>query len=635
MSDETPNPLEGLLSEFALGPSWARAKSDSPSGKTHDRAEREFQPRRQDDREGNRGGDRRGADRRESRDGGGRRQGGGGGNRRENFNDRGRPEKTFEEATPTEGVNVSLVPEKQAIQLVCKEIQQVARVYPLFDIAQIILADRPRSRAVFEMNEKKPAFLRCKLEDAVFITREEALRHMLQADWRHRFIEESTFEVDPPKGNFQSVAKCGLSGEWLGPPNYHEYQTNLRRIHRERFAHMPFEAYSAKVRIERSEEAVNEWLESMKNQTRWRILSEEESAVAADCIRPAEQTAPEASPADPSPEPIRDTAPESEVGTGAISEPPASEAPTEDTVSEPTEETATEEQSEPESQVEATEAEETPSEAPPEEAPAAEVSAKTEPTWFTDRAEFERALATEVLDRAFQTTRKAKVSAAIPGKNLSPGLLVRLKGTGNHHKKHPAILIPAVCKALETEHMPVFKRKGKLFTGPARPHSLAADAVLAPRPAEMVKWIRESTPAKLGGLWKAVLPEGATAPPAEYAADLFWLLQQGHILLYTDDTLVVQEAAKPQEPKKPKAKKEPQKEAKKKAKSDSPDAPPHSAPPLTEPATPPSEEITAPSEETTPPPDIATAPTEPETTVSTEIPETDQPGEDSQNKPLP
>ena len=52
-----------------------------------------------------------------------------------------------------------------------------------------------------------------------------------------------------------------------------------------------------------------------------------------------------------------------------------------------------------------------------------------------------------------------------------------------------------------------------------------------------------------------------TAPPAEYAADLFWLLHQGHILLYTDDTLVVQDAreanaAEPSgEPKKKKKKK--------------------------------------------------------------------------------
>jgi hypothetical protein len=57
----------------------------------------------------------------------------------------------------------------------------------------------------------------------------------------------------------------------------------------------------------------------------------------------------------------------------------------------------------------------------------------------------------------------------------------------------------------------------------------------------MVEWIRANKPAKLEGLWKAVLPEGSTAPPAEFAADLFWLLHQGHILLFTDDTLVVQE----------------------------------------------------------------------------------------------
>jgi hypothetical protein len=71
----------------------------------------------------------------------------------------------------------------------------------------------------------------------------------------------------------------------------------------------------------------------------------------------------------------------------------------------------------------------------------------------------------------------------------------------------------------------------------------------------MVAWIRENKPAKLAGLWESVLPEGSTAPPAEYAADLFWLLQQGHILLYTDDTLVVQEVREPTPPKEPKKKK--------------------------------------------------------------------------------
>ncbi|MES2982439.1 MAG: hypothetical protein V4727_09010 [Verrucomicrobiota bacterium] len=520
MSDSPKNPLEGLLDQFALGPAWARAKPAGTEKKFREPKESDLAPRRKDDRGGrdnrnqrdNRQGDRR-DDRRQ-----------GGGNRRDFDKGGPRHEPQREEIVPAEGVNVTLLPDKTAIQLVCKEIHHVARVYPLFDVAEIILAERARCRAHFEISEKQPAFYRCKFEEAIFLTKEEALQYFLKADWRNQFIEESTIEIDPPKGSFQSVAKCGISGEWLGPPNYHAYQSEIRRIHRERFSHMPLESYMAKIRTERSEEAVNAWLDSMKLQTRWRILTAEDIQARDNPPQPADSPAPTPeetpAPTEESDESVQSE--ESDESPEALEDSPVSE-----------------------------ESQEAPQETPaePEETPAPASDIK----WFTDRAEFERAIASELLDKAFKTTRKANVSAAISAKNLSPGLLARLKGTGNHIRKHAAILIPAVCKALEAEHMAVFKRKGKLFTGPARPSALALDAVLAPRPGEMVKWIRENPPAKLEGLWKAVLPEGATAPPAEYAADLFWLLQQGHILLYTDDTLVVQEPPKPPEPKKPKA----------------------------------------------------------------------------------
>ncbi len=351
---------------------------------------------------------------------------------------------------------MTLTPDAQAVHLIGKEVHQVARVYPLFDVAQILLAERARCRALFEVEDSRPAIFLGKMDESLFLTREEALRHLWQSDLRKELLDEEIVEVDPPTGNFQSVARCGISGEWLGPPNFHSYQTNLRRLHRERFANMPFEVYASKVRTERGEEAVNAWLETTKQKTRWRLKG-----------------------------------------------------------------------------------------------------AAEEDAWIDDRAEAERALAAGTFEQAVKETRKAEVSAAIVGKNLSPALLASLRIAGSHARKHPAILIPAVCRALETEHLPVFKRQGKLHTGPARPHALAPDAVLAERPGKMVNWIRENKPAKLAGLWEAVLPEGSTAPPAEYAADLFWLLQQGHILLYTDDTLVVQELREPTPAKEPKKKKGP------------------------------------------------------------------------------
>ncbi|MBX3740446.1 MAG: hypothetical protein KF712_05605 [Akkermansiaceae bacterium] len=443
-----------MLSNFALGPSWARDAGKPARAPKSDDSKDDRPPRREDRRDdrqqGFRDRDQRGDGRRNFRDD---RGGGGGGGRRPYQDRRGGPPQR-EDIAPAPGVRVTLMPDAQAVHLIGKEVHQVARVYPLFDVAQILLAERTRLKALFEVEESKPAFFAGKLDESLFLSREEATRHLWQSDLRSELLEEETIEVDPPSGNFQSVARCGLSGEWLGPPNFHSYQTNLRRLHRERFSNMPFEAYSAKVRTERGEEAVTAWLETTKQKTRWRLKDA---------------------------------------------------------------------------------GEDTP--------------------WIEDRGDAERSLSMNAFDKAFRETRKAEVSAAIPGKNLSPALLASLRIAGSHARKHPAILIPAVCRALESEHLPVFKRQGKLHTGPARPHALAADAVLAERPGKMVAWIRENKPAKLAGLWQSVLPEGSTAPPAEYAADLFWLLQQGHILLYTDDTLVVQEVREPTPAKEPKKKK--------------------------------------------------------------------------------
>lgn len=427
--------MDDLLSSFALGPAWARGasgdekKERKPKGepRTSDRGDgppRKFRDDRRDDRRGGREGDRRG---------GFRGRGGRGDDRR------GGPPR-HEDVPPAEGVTVTLQPEPEAVHLIAKEVHQVARVYPLFDIAKTLLAERKRCRVVFEAAGSREPLFRGKSGDSVFLTREEAARHLWQSDLRKEFLDEDTIEVDPPTGNFQVVARCGISGEWLGPPNFHSYQTNLHRLHRERFSHLPFATYMAKVRTERGEEAVNEWLETMKHRTRWRLKGGDE-----------------------------------------------------------------------------------------------------EEPWLEDARSAERVLSARCFDTAFEETRRAEVNGDIPARNLSPALLSSLKLAGGHARKHPAMLIPAVCRAVESEHLPVFKRKGKLFTGPARPHPLPPNAVLAERPGKMVEWIRSNQPAKLEGLWKAMLPEGSTAPPSEFAADLFWLLTQGHILLFTDDTLVVQE----------------------------------------------------------------------------------------------
>jgi len=426
--------MRGLLSEFALGPAWARAGSGPPS----------LKPRAAPEPKGGEREPRRGEQDRGFRERDERRPSQG---RRENYGERRTGPPQPEESGPAEGVRVSLTPDPQAIHLIGREVHQVARVYPLFDIARILLAERGRCRAVFELEADHPPLFCGKLDESLFLTRDEAIRHLWHSDLSQQLIEEETIEVDPPSGRFQAVARCGLSGAWLGPPNHHSYQTNLRRLHRERFSNMPFEVYASKVRTERSEEAVAAWLETMKQKVRWRIKGGDENA------------------------------------------------------------------------------------------------------WIDDRAEAERAVATRCFEAVYAEVRTAEISGAILPNNISPALLTSLRMVGSHARQHPAILIPAVCRALEAEHLPVFKRLGKLHTGPARPHALDPDIVLAERPAAMVEWIRNNSPAKLAGLWQAVLPEGLAEPTPDYAADLFWLLHQGHILLYADDKLAMQEPREATPPK--------------------------------------------------------------------------------------
>lgn len=423
MSNPDNESLTGLLSSFALGPSWARDAAEP--AKAHAKKERKHDTRPD--------GDGPPRERREFRE------------RRDDRGDRGKSRFSHDHAprepivTPAAGVRVTIIPDPEAVRLIGKEVHQVARVYPLFDVAKIIIAERSRCRAIIETEEARPPLFHGKIDGSLFVSREDAVRHLWNSELRQNFIEEETVEVDPPSGNFQSIARCGLSGELLGPPNFHAYQSNLRRIHRERFPNMPFEAYAAKVRTERGEEVVNAWLESMKKKTRWRIKGDGDEA------------------------------------------------------------------------------------------------------WIENQADAERALAAGRFDDAFAAVRKIEIPATISNQLLSPSLALSLKLAGIHARENPAYLIPAICRAVEAERLPIFKRKGKLYTGPARPNPLPKDAVLATRPAIMVEWIRANTPAKLAGLWEAVLPEGGNAPPAEFAADLFWLLHQGHILLFTNDILMVQE----------------------------------------------------------------------------------------------
>jgi hypothetical protein len=151
------------------------------------------------------------------------------------------------------------------------------RAYPLFDIAQLIL-DKPERQHVrwdimkgAEGKPLQPLFL-CALDDSLWLSEDEAVTHLLGKNFDMFYKAEKT-ATEPPKGTYTFVAQCGMSGAILGPPNYHDYQNKLRKLHAERFSRMPFEAFKSRVKIVKDEAVVKKWIEDQSTKTQYTVLN--------------------------------------------------------------------------------------------------------------------------------------------------------------------------------------------------------------------------------------------------------------------------------------------------------------------------------------------------------------------------
>ena len=114
----------------------------------------------------------------------------------------------------------------------------------MFEIAQLILNKPERQLVKIDTKKKdgevvQPLFL-CALDDTLWLCEEEAVTHVLKKHF-DTFYRPNAPPTEPPKGIYTFVAQCGMSGVILGPPNYHDYQNQLRKLHAERFSRMPFE----------------------------------------------------------------------------------------------------------------------------------------------------------------------------------------------------------------------------------------------------------------------------------------------------------------------------------------------------------------------------------------------------------
>ena len=190
---------------------------------------------------------------------------------------RGPPYERREPPPPLPELNLALTPEEKGVESLARQIKVTGRAYPLFDIAQMILQKPERYTVTFSVRKNpegqviQPLFM-CALDDTLWLSDDEATAHILRKHFATFYQAERT-ATEPPKGKYTFVAQCGMSGVVLGPPNYHDYQNQLRKLHAERFSRMPFEVYKSRVKIVRDEEVVKKWVEDQSWKTEYLCLN--------------------------------------------------------------------------------------------------------------------------------------------------------------------------------------------------------------------------------------------------------------------------------------------------------------------------------------------------------------------------
>lgn len=312
------------LQSFSFGTQWTQDKA-SPA----EQREGGDRSRREDRRDGPGGGkrDRRGfrkpgpssadqgAGEREQRFRGPAREGQGPGARgpRREFRGgpRGEDRPAFQDRGPYDSPHfaASFYPEDASFNALSKTIRSSYRTIELFEIARTVVAKNDRFIVVLTRKPgeagaaRQPIYIA--LPDGMpFESEDEVIAHIVS---QHigLFFDTAEVEVEAPKGNFQVINKCGVTGELLGPPNYHRYNQIVQQHFDAKIQRMSLETFRSRIESVRDPEAVAQWLEKMKKVTRYTWKSapteaatpaptptEGEAPVESTEVAPAEAAAP-------------------------------------------------------------------------------------------------------------------------------------------------------------------------------------------------------------------------------------------------------------------------------------------------------------------------------------------------------
>ncbi len=194
------------------------------------------------------------------------------------------------EAPIKKPVEIQFFPEEHAFNALVKALRQSGQTHELFTLTRLFLEKPERLMIAInplqEAGEDARMYI-CKMDGAPFLSEEEVYQHVFQHHLG-QFVQTEEVEIEAPKGSFQAVARCPVTKALLCPPNYHRYPQAILE-HKER--HFPEESVEwvrNRLELVREEEVVQQWLDSMRKKTLYRLLPKKsETGAKTPAVREA------------------------------------------------------------------------------------------------------------------------------------------------------------------------------------------------------------------------------------------------------------------------------------------------------------------------------------------------------------
>lgn len=162
-----------------------------------------------------------------------------------------------------------ILPNQRNLGMIVKTLQNTHTAFPVKKFVRLFLENPQACLARFEAkSETDTLFWTCKACDFVALSEEEVMAHIL-ANHLGDFFDITQETCDAPSGTFPCVAKCTISGEWVGAPNHHNYKHRVAELAAR--AKMTEKDYLKTVEMCRDQESIDAWKQTETVRTVYRL----------------------------------------------------------------------------------------------------------------------------------------------------------------------------------------------------------------------------------------------------------------------------------------------------------------------------------------------------------------------------